>query len=369
MGSEVTGDLAKLLLAAQKNRASDIHIKSGQKPLLRINTVVHEIGNRALTSEEASSLLLEAMNESQKKQLEENRDIDFAYSIPGVGRFRFNLYYERGSVAAAIRRVETNIPSFEEIHVPSSIQKVCDFRQGLVVVAGPTSSGKSTTIASILNHINETQKKHIVTLEDPIEFLFEDKKSFISQREIGIDVPDYHQALKTVVRQDPDVILIGEMRDHLSFDAALSAAETGHLVFATIHASTAPQCIGRLLDLFPTERQPLIRQSLSFNLRSILCQRLLPSTQEDVKMVPAVEIFFNNPTAQKLIASSEDKKLGDLLKASKEEGMQDLNMSLVDLVDRGSTSKKAALQHSPNPEQLKMNLQGIYLEEDHRILG
>lgn len=369
LGADVSGDLAKLLLAARKNRASDIHIKSGQKPLLRINTIVHEIGSRALTSEETSRMFSEVMTEGQKDQLEKNRDVDFAASISDVGRFRFNLYYERGSVAAAIRRVETEIPSFEELHIPASVQKVCSLRQGLIVVAGPTSSGKSTTIASILNYINETQKKHIVTIEDPIEYLFEDKKSFISQREIGIDVPDYHQALKTVVRQDPDVILIGEMRDYLSFDAALSAAETGHLVFATIHASSSAQCIGRLLDLFPTERQSLIRQSLSFNLRSILCQRLLPSSQEDVKMVPAVEIFFNNSTAQKLIAAGDDKKLGDLLKASKEEGMQDLNMSLVDLVDRGLTSKKAALQHSPNPEQLKMNLQGIYLEEDHRILG
>lgn len=372
MGSdsaENLGDLGKLLLASKKNRASDIHIKVGQKPLLRINTVLHEVGNRSLSEEDVNRILSEAMTDAQKARLKEDRDVDFALGVAGVGRFRFNVYHERGMLSAAIRRVETEIPTFDALNIPSAVRKVCDFHQGLVVVAGPAGSGKSTTLACILNHINETRKKHIITLEDPIEYLFEDKKSFVTQREIGIDVPDYPQALKTVVRQDPDVILIGEMRDYVSFDAALSAAETGHLVFATIHASSSAQCIGRLIDLFPTERQPLVRQSLAFNLRSILCQRLLPSAEEGEKMIPAVEILFNNSTAQKLISTGEDKKLGNLLKASKEEGMQDLNMSLVDLVNRGLASKKSALQHSPNPEQLKMNLQGIYLEEDHRILG
>jgi twitching motility protein PilT len=209
----------------------------------------------------------------------------------------------------------------------------------------------------------------MVTIEDPIEYLFTDKKSFVNQREIGIDVPDFHQALKHVVRQDPDVILVGEMRDYVSFDAALMASETGHLVFATIHASSAPQCIGRLLDLFPTERQPLIRQSLAFNLRAILCQRLLPAAKEGMKMVPAVEVLFNSSTAQKVIMNGEDKKLADLIRASKEEGMQDLNMSLIDLINKGLVTKKIALQYSPNPEQLKMNMQGIFLGDDHRILG
>jgi len=362
-------EIERLMLACAKNKASDLHLKVGQKPILRINTVIHELGTRVYSAEEIKHALYEIMTERQRDRFETEHDLDFAYSVAAVGRFRFNVFYERGCVAVSARRVNTYIPTFEDLHLPPPTQRLTDFEQGLVIVAGPTGSGKSTTLACILEHINATQKEHIITVEDPIEFLFQDRKSFVNQREIGIDVPDFHQALKHVVRQDPDVIFIGEMRDYVSFDAALMASETGHIVFTTIHASSAPQCIGRLLDLFPVERQPLIRQSLAFNLRAILCQRLFPSCKEGITMVPAVELLFNTATAQKLIMNSEDKKLGDLIRASKEEGMQDFNMSLVDLINQGMVSKKVALQHSPNPEQLKLNLQGIFLGDDHRILG
>ncbi|HEV3027484.1 MAG TPA: PilT/PilU family type 4a pilus ATPase [Planctomycetota bacterium] len=362
-------EIEKLMVAATRNKASDLHLKVGQKPILRVNTVIHEVGNRALQGDDVRKLIYDIMTELQRDRFETEHDLDFAYSIPNVGRFRINVFHERGSVAVAMRRVNTSIPTFAELNLPPDTKKICDYEQGLIIVAGPTGSGKSTTLACILDHINATQKAHMVTIEDPIEYLFTDKKSFVNQREIGIDVPDFHQALKHVVRQDPDVILVGEMRDYVSFDAALMASETGHLVFATIHASSAPQCIGRLLDLFPTERQSLIRQSLAFNLKAILCQRLLPAAKEGVKMVPAVEVLFNNSTAQKLIMNSEDKKLSDLIRGCKEEGMQDLNMSMVDLINKGLITKKVALQYSPNPEQLKMNLQGIYLGDDHRILG
>jgi len=362
-------DIEKLMLASLKNKASDIHLKSGQKPLLRVNTVIHELGTKILTPDESKRMIYEIMSDEQKARFETDHDLDFAYSLPGVGRFRINVFMDRGTVAMAARRVNTHIPSFEDLNLPPATRKICDLEQGLIIVAGPTGSGKSTTLACILDYVNSTQKLHMISVEDPIEYLFTDKKSFVNQREIGIDVPDFHQALKHVVRQDPDVILVGEMRDYVSFDAALMASETGHLVFATIHASSAPQTVGRLLDLFPTERQPLIRQSLAFNLRAIACQRLLPSCKEGVKMVPAIELMFNSATAQKLLMNSEDKKLGDLIRASKEEGMQDFNMSLVDLINQGLITKKIALQYSPNAEQLKMNLQGIYLGDEHRILG
>ena len=367
--AEPLREVERLMLACAKNKASDLHLKVGQKPILRINTMIHEIGTRILSQEDVKRMMYEIMSEVQRDRFEIEHDLDFAYSLPGVGRYRINVFFERGCIAAAMRRVNTSIPGFEELNLPDSVRKICDVEQGLVIVAGPTGSGKSTTLACILDFINAHQKLHMVTVEDPIEYLFTDKKSFVNQREIGIDVPDFHQALKHVVRQDPDVILIGEMRDYVSFDAALMASETGHLVFATIHASSSPQSIGRLLDLFPTERQPLIRQSLAFNLRAILCQRLLPSCKEGVKMVPAVEIMFNNAMCQKLLMSAEDKKLADLIRASKEEGMQDFNMSFVDLITRGLVTKKVALQYSPNPEQPKMNLQGIYLGDDHKILG
>ncbi len=362
-------DIEKLMYASWKNKASDLHLKAGQKALLRINVGIHDVGNKVLSADDTRRMITEIMSEEQKAKFEAEKDLDFAYSIPGVGRFRINVFLDRGTVAVAMRRVNTSIPSLEQLHLPASLSKISEYEQGLVIVAGPTGSGKSTTLACILDYLNNTQRSHIITVEDPIEYLFQDKKSFINQREIGIDVPNFHQALKHVVRQDPDVILVGEMRDYVSFDAALVASETGHLVFGTIHASSAPQTIGRLLDLFPVERQPLIRQSLAFNLRAILCQRILPACKEGVKMVPAIEVLFNSPTSQKLIMEKEDKKLSDLIRGSKEEGMQDLNMSMVDLINKGLITKKVALQFSPNAEQLKMNLQGIYLGDDHKILG
>jgi len=372
VGSEIPANLKeieRLMVAAMRNKASDLHIKPGQKPILRVNTTLYELGNRPLSPEDAKRYIYDIMTDEQRARFETESDLDFAYSLPGVGRFRINVFWDRGSVAFAARRVNTVIPSLSDLHLPDSLQAISGYNQGLVIVAGPTGCGKSTTLACVIDYINSTEKAHIITIEDPIEYLFQDKKSFVSQREIGIDVPDFHQALKHVVRQDPDVILIGEMRDYVSFDAALMASETGHLVFATIHASSAPQCIGRLLDLFPTERQPLIRQSLAFNLKAIVCQRLVPAAVEGVKMVPAVEVLFNNPTSQKLIVNAEDKKLADLIRGAKEEGMQDFNMSLVDLINKGLITKKAAMIHSPNPEQLKMNLQGIYLGDDRKILG
>jgi twitching motility protein PilT len=362
-------EIERLMIAAMRNKASDLHLKAGQKPILRVNTALYEMGNRSLTPEDSKRYIYDIMSDEQRARFETESDLDFAYSLPGVGRFRINVFWDRGTVATSARRVNTLIPGFEDLRLPDSLKAIAGYNQGLVIVAGPTGSGKSTTLACVIDYINSSEKAHIITIEDPIEYLFTDKKSFVSQREIGIDVPDFHQALKHVVRQDPDVILIGEMRDYVSFDAALMASETGHLVFATIHASSAPQCIGRLLDLFPTERQPLIRQSLAFNLKSIVCQRLVPAAVEGVKMVPAVEVLFNNATSQKLIVNAEDKKLADLIRGAKEEGMQDFNMSLVDLINKGLITKKSAMTHSPNPEQLKMNLQGIYLGDDRKILG
>ena len=241
--------------------------------------------------------------------------------------------------------------------------------QGLVILAGPTGSGKSTTLACVLEHINKTQRCHIITVEDPIEFLFVDKKSFINQREIGIDVADYRSALKHVVRQDPDIILMGEMRDGESLDAGLTAAETGHLVFGTLHASSAGQAIGRMLDLYATDRQTLVRQALAFNLKSVICQKLMPAAKEGTRMVPAVEILHVNAVIQKLLTTGEDQKIHDVIRGSEEEGMQDFNQSLVKLINAGLVSKKVAFSFSPNPEQLKMNLQGIFLGEDHHIIG
>ncbi|MBI3268556.1 MAG: PilT/PilU family type 4a pilus ATPase [Planctomycetes bacterium] len=362
-------DIEKLFSAMSKNKASDLHLKADMKPVFRIATVLHEVGNRVLTSEDVKRLIYEILSDDQRVRFEAHGDLDFAYSLEGIARYRVNVYRDRGTIAVAVRRVNPDIPNFEDLHLPEGIRRIPNFTQGLVIVAGPTGQGKSTTLASVLQFINDNRKCHIITVEDPIEYLFRDRKSFVNQREVGIDVESFTAALKHIVRQNPDVILVGEMRDNVSFDAALQAAETGHLVFGTIHASSAAQTLGRILDLFPTERQDLIRQGLVFNLKAVVCQKLLPSSKEGVRMVPACEIMITNSTIQKLIMSHEDKKIQDVIRSGEEEGMQDFNQSLVKLINEGYVSKKVALQFSPNPEQLKMNLQGIYLGEDHKILG
>jgi twitching motility protein PilT len=362
-------DIDKLFVACARNKASDLHLKPGQRVIFRVSTILHEVGQRVLTPEDTKRLIYEVMSEKQRGIFEENHDLDFAYSLEGVGRFRINVFRDRGTVAVAARRVNTEIPTFEQLHLPEGVRRISGFNQGMVIVAGPTGSGKSTSLACLLDYINLTEKCHVITIEDPIEYLFTDKKSFFNQREIGIDVDSFPNALKHVVRQDPDVILVGEMRDVDSFDAGLIASETGHLVFGTIHASSAAQTIGRLLDLFPTERQPLIRQSLSFNLKAIICQKLLPASKEGVRMVPSVEIMLTNSTIQKLIQGGEDKKIQDVIRSGEEEGMQDFNQSIVKLINAGLISKKIGMAYSPNPDQLKMNLQGIFLGEDKKILG
>jgi twitching motility protein PilT len=312
----------------------------------------------------------EILTPSQKAQFERDTDLDFAYSIPGAGRFRLNVFRQRGAVSIAVRRVSSEIPSFEELHLPGeTLRKIASMKQGLVVVAGVTGSGKSTTLAAMIEYINSTRRVHIVTIEDPIEYLYKDKKAFINQREIGIDVPSFQVALKSVVRQDPDVILIGEMRDPETFETALTAAETGHLVFGTLHSSTVAQTFGRIIDLFPPERERQIRQSLRFSLKAIVCQMILPSIKQGVGLVPCQEILIVNSTAQKLIADGEDKKLEQVVRGGKEDGMQDFNQSLVQLVQQGLISDKTALEASHNPEQLQMNLKGIFLGEDRKIVS
>jgi twitching motility protein PilT len=239
----------------------------------------------------------------------------------------------------------------------------------LILVCGVTGSGKSTTLAAMLEHINDSRRCHIVTIEDPIEYLYRDKKAFVNQREVGIDVEDFKTALKYVVRQDPDVILIGEMRDRETFEAGLAAAETGHLVFGTLHSSTVAATIGRILDLFPAEREKQVRAALRFNLRGVICQKILPSTRKGVSVVPALEIMIATPTVAKLIAEGEDHKLDTVIRGGAEEGMVDFNSSLVRLVKEGLIAEKTALEASGNPEQLKMNLKGIFLGDDRKILG
>ncbi|MGE0711357.1 MAG: type IV pilus twitching motility protein PilT [Planctomycetota bacterium] len=361
--------LERLLRLMNKYQASDLHLKVGNPPIMRVQSKIRYFDAEDFDNQTVDGMLQDILSPEQRATFATGRDLDFAYSIPKVGRYRINAFRQRGSVSLAIRRVNTEIPSFEDLHLKAeAMRRLASHRQGLVIVAGITGSGKSTTLAAMIEFINGNRRCHIITIEDPIEYLYRDKKAFVNQREVGIDVPTFHDALKSVVRQDPDVILIGEMRDVDTFETALTASETGHLVFGTLHSSTVSQTIGRILDMFPSDRERAIRQALAFSLRGIVCQKILPAAKEGVGLVPAQEIMMVNPTVQKLILDGEDKKLDGVVRASREEGMQDFNQALLDLVAEGLISDKVALEVSHNAEQLTMNMKGIFLGDDRKIV-
>ena len=357
-------EIDKFFTAAWKNGASDLHIKVAEPPMFRIRGSIVRAKTPPLTFEQVRSLLFEIMGPKEKKELEDLGGADFAYGVKGVGRFRVNVFKQRGSLSLAARAVKTEIPTIEQLNLPAGVKVIPTYESGIVLVAGVTGSGKSTTLAALIQIINLNEALHVITLENPIEYLYTDAKAFINQREIGLDTPDFQNALRHALRQDPDVILVGEMRDPETFEAALMAAETGHLVFGTIHTGSAAQTIGRVLDFFPPERHHQIRQLLYFNLRAVVVQKLLKGLRPDIPRVPAIELMIVNPLIKKMIFDNEDKKIPDAIRAGKLEGMQDFNMSLCDLVKRGLISEQAALESSPNAEQLSMNLKGITLGSD-----
>jgi twitching motility protein PilT len=364
----VARELDKYLTAAWKNNASDVHIKVGEPPLYRIRGTIVRAKLPPFTYDQVITMFDEAMGPRQKTELEERGGTDYAYSIKGVGRFRVNIFKQRGSLSLAARTVKTEIPTIDQLNLPPGVKVIPTYESGIVLVAGVTGSGKSTSLAAIIQIINQTQSLHIVTLENPIEYLYHDAKAVVNQREIGIDVPDFHEGLRHVLRQDPDVILVGEMRDADTIEAALMAAETGHLVFGTIHCGYAAQAVGRVLDYFPPERHHQIRQLLYFNLRAVMVQKLLKGLKPEASRVPAVELMLVNPLIKKMIFDKEDAKIPDAIRASRQEGMQDFNQSLVDLIKRGYVSEEEAMETSPNPEQLSMNLKGITLGSDRGVI-
>jgi twitching motility protein PilT len=343
-----------------KHEGSDLHLKVGLPPMMRLKGVIRHMEMRPLTQDDMERLLFPVMTERLKQILEETGGADFAHVVGNDEcRFRVNFFKQRGRYSLVARRVNNNVPTFAKLGLPPSIEKLCHYDQGMIILAGVTGSGKSTTIASMLDFINEHERVHILTIEDPIEYMFTDKKAVINQREVGLDVVDWNTALKHAVREDPDIILVGEMRDRDTFEAGINAAETGHLVFGTIHASSAPSTIGRILDLFPADMHNAIRQALAFNLKAIVCQKLIPSIKPGVQRVPTNEIMILNPTIRELIIKCEDKKLADAIRIGFLEGMLDFTESLRLLVERGDVDKAAALEVAPNPEALKMALKGI----------
>jgi twitching motility protein PilT len=362
----------KLFRMVMKFKGSDLHLKVGLAPAMRLSGVLRQMQLPALSEQDMERLMFPLLTPRQRSILEDEGGVDFAHIVVDPNgdetRFRVNLFRQRGKLSLVARRVNTSIPNFEGLGLPDVLGDIASADQGIIILAGVTGSGKSTTIASMLQHINSRERCHIVTIEDPIEFTFKDDKSIINQREVGIDVIDWDTALKHAVRQDPDIILVGEMRDQDTFKAALHAAETGHLVFGTIHASSAPSTISRILDLFPQDMHPAMRQNLAFNLKAVIAQKLLPTSKEyatksGAGRVPLVEIMRMNPTVRKLILNEEDIKLSDAIRIGREEGMIDFTESLRLLVVEEKVDRATAFEVAPNVEELKMALKGIMIKQ------
>lgn len=355
-------EIDRLFEALVKLQGSDLHLKVGQPPFMRVKGALQPLKAPKLDDEQMERLCLPMLDDRQRKILEHDGGADFAHSavVDGVKwRFRVNLLYQQGSLGLVARRVNNTIPDFKGLFLPPAIERLCQLDQGLVLLAGVTGSGKSTTIGSMLNYINQNYRKHILTLEDPIEFVYTDDKCLINQREIGTDVRNFEIGMKHAVREDPDIIVVGEMRDVETFKTAIHAAETGHLVFGTIHAANAPSTVTRILDLFPQEEHAAIRSAIAFNMKGIVAQKLLKSIKPGVSRVPVVELMFFDVLVKKYVLEGLDHQLADHIKKSFRDGMQDFTMSLKSLVDQGLIDRNAALEIAPSREALEMALKGI----------
>jgi twitching motility protein PilT len=357
----------RILKTAVDGGASDVHLKIGTAVIFRINRQLVAIECPFPTKEWMNKVVATITPPHLQKKLDEEREVDFSYFEPGIGRFRTNLFQQRGHWCLAMRYVKTLVPSFEELGLLPLVKKMAEAPRGIVLVAGSTGSGKSTTLAAMIEHINANSKKHVVTLEDPIEFVFEDNQSVVEQREVGLDTLSFHHALKHVLRQDPDIIMIGEMRDSTSFTAAMSAADTGHLVLSTLHTTNAALSITRILDFFRAEEREQIRRQLAGCFQGVVCQRMVTSVSGG--MTPALEIMINTPTVKKLIEDNRLDKLSAAIETGTEDGMLSFNQSLFQLVKEGKISQKEALSKASNPQALEMNFKGIFLDEGRRILG
>ncbi len=360
-GKQLT--LNRILSYAVKKGASDIHLKVPRPPVVRIDGEIRFAGETPLTPQHMLGYLDEMMTPEEKDVFLETGDADLAYSASGVGRFRVNCLKQRGSVAIIMRHVKAKLPDLSKLHLPmDSVKRIAEVRRGMVLVTGTTGSGKSTTLAGIIDIINQTRCENIITLEDPIEFLHEDKKSSVIQREMAIDTKDFKTALRAMMREDPDVILIGEMRDHETFQACISASETGHLAISTLHTTNAAMTIDRIIDLFPPSQHDQVRSQLALQLCAILSQRLLPAA-DGIGRVPAVEVMFSTGTIAELIRDNNLKSIPGVIAGGKQDGMQTFNMSLAELVAKGLIAEEDALNASDNPDELKMNFEGIYLSQ------
>jgi twitching motility protein PilT len=359
-------EVDKFFRALVKFEGSDLHMKVGRPPMIRVRNELRPLNHPNIERIEMAKLLVPMMNDRNRRIYDDEGGADFSHSCDVDGtrwRFRVNLLQQNGCMGMVARRISNKIPNFEGLFLPPSIEQLCFYDQGMVLLAGVTGSGKSTTIASMLDFINRRERVHILTLEDPIEFIFTEDKALINQREVGFDVKDFKIGMKHAVREDPDIMLVGEMRDEETFMTAIHAAETGHLVFGTIHASSAPSTIGRILDLFPEAMHKAIRSAIAFNMKGIVAQKLLKSIKPGVPRVPTCEIMLFNSIIKKIVLESQDSKLADAIRIGAADGMQDFTMSLKQLIDDSLIDRPTAFEVAPNPDALKMALKGINVSQ------
>jgi twitching motility protein PilT len=332
--------------------ASDLHLSVGSPPALRRLGHLERIEDfDPMTSEDTRDLLYRILSTEQQKQLEIKRQLDFAHSIPGVARFRVNVYYQREALGAAFRLIPANIKSLEELGLSASLHQLAEKPRGLILITGPTGSGKSTTLASVIDEINRTRSDHIMTIEDPIEFIHKHKRCVVNQREIGVDATSFGEALRGALRQDPDVILVGEMRDLETIQTAMTAAETGHLVFGTLHTQSAPSTVDRIIDVFPPEQQEQVRVQIAGTLQGVITQALLP-TADGTGRVPALEILLPDDAVRNLIRQGKVEQVYSVMQTGTSKGMQTMEQALAELVLKRVITKDTALTRSSRPEQL-----------------
>ncbi len=344
-------DIKKILEVCVQYQASDVHVMVGIPPMLRLHGKLLTIPEtKALTPKQAEELIIPLLNEQQSELVKIDRELDFSYTLPGGSRFRVNVYYEKGNLAAALRYIPAQIKTLEELHLPPILGQLTQMKQGLVLVTGPTGHGKSTTIAAMIARINQERSEHIVTIEDPIEYIHNPIKSIISQRELHSDTHSWGVALKSALREDPNVVLVGEMRDYETIEAALTIAETGHLVLATLHTNSAAQTIDRIVDVFPEKEQQQIRGQLSLSLEAVIAQRLVPS--EDGARTVVTEILLANPAVRSLIRDGKSHMLTNVMQTSTDAGMRTLDMSLVEAYRAGKISISVAREYALNTEEL-----------------